>query len=144
MRNEEHILISLTPRHAENIFSGHKLVELRRRTMHITPGTKAWVYVKLPVGAIIGRVTVRAIHTSPPASIWRRFGLVSGLSRCEFFDYFSGVTEGVVLELDDVKKMRQSVCLGKLREASSGFQPPQFFVRLISSNPVLKAIKTKL
>ena len=144
MRNEENILISLTPRHAENIFSGHKLVELRRRTMHISPGTKAWVYVKLPIGAIIGRVTIRAIHTSTPTSIWRRFGLVSGLTRSEFFDYFSGVTEGVALELDDVKKMRQPICLAKLREASSGFQPPQFFVRLISSNPVLKAVKAKL
>lgn len=143
MRNDEHILISLTPRHAENIFAGHKLVELRRRTMHITPGTKAWIYVKLPIGAIIGRVTIRDIHNSTPASLWRRFGLVSGLSRSEFFDYFSGVTNGIALELEDVKELRHSVSLTTLREASGGFQPPQFFIRLISSNPILKAIKTK-
>jgi predicted transcriptional regulator len=141
--NEEHILISLTPRHAENIFAGHKLVELRRRTMHITPGTKAWVYVKLPVGAIIGRVTIRAIHNSTPASLWRRFGLVSGLSRSEFFGYFSGVTKGVALELEDVKELRHSVSLTTLRQASGDFQPPQFFVRLISSNPILKAVNVK-
>lgn len=143
MSNKEHILISLTPRHAENIFAGHKLVELRRRTMHITPDTKAWVYVKLPVGAIVGRVTIKAIHNSTPALLWHRFGIVSGLSRSEFFDYFSGVTKGIALELEDVKELRRSVSLTTLREASGSFQPPQFFVRLISSNPILKTVKAK-
>ncbi len=144
MRNEEHILISLTPRHAENIFTGHKLVELRRRNMHITPGTKAWIYVKLPVGAIIGKVTIRAMHNSAPSTLWRRFGLVSGLSRSEFFDYFSGVSKGVALELEDVKMLRQPVSLAALRKVSSEFQPPQFFVRLAPSNSVLKSIKGKM
>lgn len=143
MRNEEHILISLIPRHAENIFDGRKHVELRRRTMHIAPGTTAWIYVKLPVGAITGRVTISAIHTSSPASLWRRFGAVSGLSRSEFFEYFSGVTEGVALELIDTKELRQSISLTSLREISSGFQPPQFFARLVASNPVLKVVRTK-
>lgn len=143
MINEEHILISLTQRHAENIFDGRKHVELRRRTMHITSGTTAWIYVKLPVGAITGRVTITAIHTAPPATLWRRFGAVSGLSKSEFFDYFSGVTEGVALELIDTKELRQSISLASLREISSSFQPPQFFARLITSNPVLKIAKTK-
>jgi predicted transcriptional regulator len=143
VRNEEHILISLTPRHAANIFAGHKLVELRRRTMHITPGTRAWVYVKLPVGAIIGRVTIRAIHNSTPTSLWRRFGLVSGLSRSEFFDYFGGVTKGIALELEDVKELRQPVSLAALRKTSRGFQPPQFFVRLASDNSILKSVSSK-
>jgi predicted transcriptional regulator len=112
--------------------------------MHITPGTKAWVYVKLPIGAIIGRVTIDAIHVSSPAILWRRFGLVSGLTKNEFFEYFDGVTEGVALELKDIKELRQSISLEKLREVSNGFQPPQFFVRLVSTNPVLKAVKGKL
>lgn len=143
MRNEEHILISLTPRHAENIFDGHKHVELRRRTMHIAPGTTAWIYVKLPIGSITGRVTIKAIHKASPNTLWRRFGAVSGLTRSEFFDYFSGVVEGVALELVDTKELRQSISLTSLREITSGFQPPQFFVRLAASNPVLKAVKSR-
>lgn len=143
MTNTEHILISLTPRHAKNIFSGHKLVELRRRTMHITPGTKAWIYVKLPVGAIVGCVTVKAIHTSTPSKLWRRFGLVSGLTRNEFFDYFCDLTNGLALELEDVKELRHSVSLSSLRKVSLGFQPPQFFVRLTSTHPILGAVTRK-
>lgn len=143
MRNEEHILISLTPRHAGNIFTGSKLVELRRRTMHISPGTTAWIYVKIPIGAIAGRVTISAVHTASPTSLWRRFGAVSGLSKSEFFDYFSGVTEGVALELVDAKELCRSISLASLREISSGFQPPQFFTRLISPNPILVVAKRK-
>lgn len=143
MSNEEHILISLAPRHAENIFSGHKIVELRRRTMNISPGTKAWIYVKLPIGAITGRVTVEAIHTCPPATLWRRFGHVSGLSKNEFFNYFGDVTEGVALELVDAMELSRSITLSSLREISTKFHPPQFFSRLICSDPVLKVAMKK-
>jgi hypothetical protein len=35
MIGDEHILISLEPRHAENILAGRKTVELRRRPMNV-------------------------------------------------------------------------------------------------------------
>lgn len=140
MGNEEHILISLTARHADNIFSGHKQVELRRRTMRVAPGTTVWIYVKLPVGSIIGQARIRAIHASSPAALWRRFGSVSGLSRSEFFDYFDGVVEGVALVLEDAKRLRNSLSLDVLRELASGFQPPQFFARLGAQHPFLGAV----
>jgi predicted transcriptional regulator len=53
---DDHILISLEPRHAESILEGRKRVELRRRTMNVTIGSTVWMYAKLPVGSIIGRV----------------------------------------------------------------------------------------
>lgn len=143
MSNNEHILISLVSRHAKNIFDGNKRVEFRRRTMHITPGTTAWIYVKLPIGAITGRVKVTAIHTSSPTALWQRFSAVSGLSKNEFFDYFSGVAVGVALELGDTRELRQSISLLSLREISTSFQPPQFFSRLTVSNPIFKIVMTK-
>jgi hypothetical protein len=36
---DNHILISLEPRHAENILEGRKRVELCRRTMNVTIGS---------------------------------------------------------------------------------------------------------
>jgi hypothetical protein len=54
---DDQILVSLEPRHAENILEGRKRVELRRRTMSVTIGSTVWMYAKLPVG-----------------SIWRRYG----------------------------------------------------------------------
>ena len=46
MADIENILISLESRHAKNIYSGEKKIELRRRTMHVTPGTTVWIYEK--------------------------------------------------------------------------------------------------
>ncbi len=139
MANEGHILISLTPRHAENIFSGSKKVELRRRTMRIEPGTTAWVYVKLPIGAIIGSVEVKAVHYLSPTTLWRRFGKISGLSKIEFFDYFEGISKGIALELGPSQQLQNTLPLKSLREISRNFQPPQFFTRLADNNPVLRA-----
>ena len=50
MSVDDQILISLEPRHAENILEGRKRVELRRRTMNVTIGSTVWMYAKLPVG----------------------------------------------------------------------------------------------
>ena len=144
MGNEGHILISLTPRHAANIFAGSKTVELRRRTMRIESGTTAWIYVKLPIGAIIGHVKVKAVHELSPATIWRRFGTVSGLSKAELFDYFEGITKGVVLELGPSQQLQNTLSLKTLRAVSSNFQPPQFFTHLADNNPVLIAVTSEL
>lgn len=140
MPNEKNILISLVSRHAENIFSGVKQVEFRRRSMHVDQGTTVWLYVKIPVGSIIGRATVQDVVRSSPNALWRRFGPVSGLSRKEFFEYFEGVDEGVALVLKNVEKLNGGISLSELREVESGFQPPQFFVRLNAEHPILGAV----
>lgn len=136
MNKADHILISLAPRHAENIFAGRKQIELRRRTMHIAPGTLVWIYVTLPVGAIVGRAKVSAIHNADPLALWNEFGAVSGLSENEFLGYLDGVEEGVVLVLEDARYLRLPISLAALREIAGGFNPPQFFMRLDDEHPL--------
>lgn len=140
MSRNQNILISLASRYAEKIFAGEKQVELRRRTMRVTPGATVWIYVKLPVGSIVGRARVEAVHASSPASLWRRFGLVSGLSKEEFFEYFKGVTQGFALVLEGARRLRQSLSLDSLRQIAEGFNPPQFFVRLTATHPLFSAV----
>jgi predicted transcriptional regulator len=57
--DDDHILISLEPRHAENLLDGRKRVELRRHAMNVSIGSTVWMYAKLPVGSIIGRAITR-------------------------------------------------------------------------------------
>ena len=140
MSNGENILISLESRHAENILSGIKRVELRRRPMHVECGTTVWIYVKVPVGSLVGCATVKNVVRSSPGALWRRFGAISGLSRDEFFEYFEGAEEGVALMLENAEKLNAGLSLRELREVESGFQPPQFFVRLDSGHPILNAV----
>jgi predicted transcriptional regulator len=137
---DDHILISLEPRHAENILQGRKRVELRRRTMNVAIGSTVWMYAKLPVGSIIGRAIVTAIHVLAPETLWRRFGAVSGLSRMEFFEYFADRDRGIALELSDCRRLIHAFDLETLRRFHHGFQPPQFFTRLRKNTPLRTAV----
>jgi predicted transcriptional regulator len=136
----EHILISLEPRHAENILEGRKRVELRRRAMNVSIGSTVWMYAKLPVGSIIGRAIITAIHVLAPETLWKRFGAVSGISRGEFFEYFADREEGTALELSNCRRLTHAYDLESLRRFDHGFQPPQFFTRLRRNTSLLNAI----
>jgi predicted transcriptional regulator len=142
--NPDQILISLEVRHAENILQGHKRVEFRRRTMNISPGATLWIYAKVPVCSIVGFATVSAIQSLAPSTLWRRFGAVSGISRCEFFNYFDGIEQGTALELSDSKRLHSMIPLALLRRVSAGFHPPQFFTRLSRNTRVLSAISQSI
>jgi len=139
VESDENILISLEPRHAENILSGLKRVELRRRAMNVEPGSIVWIYAKRPVGSIIGRATVAKLHVLAPSRLWKDFGAVSGISKAEFFAYFSDRTQGLALELTNCQRLAKSFDLQALRRVSRQFQPPQFFSRL-KQGPLLSAI----
>lgn len=140
MANSEHILISLAPRHAKNIFDGVKHIELRRRPMKVEPGTIIWIYVTLPVGVLMGRAKVAAMHTASPGALWRKFGSVSGLVKSEFLGYLDGLAEGFVLVLEDVKALRESLSLADLRSIAKGFNPPQFFIRIDKEHPFFPSL----
>lgn len=144
MIEEEHILISLENRHAENIFAGKKNVELRRRSMNVAIGTTIWIYVKLPVGSVMGRARVSAVHSLAPSTLWRRFAAISGLTHKEFCDYFEGVSKGFALSLENAERLPQSISLQTLRQVSSGFQPPQFFMRLGAGGDLLNTLAESL
>ncbi|MGH8759318.1 MAG: transcriptional regulator [Burkholderiales bacterium] len=142
MNDAEHLLISLEERHALNIFAGTKQVELRRRAMHIDPGAKVWIYVKQPVGSVLGHVTVSATQSMSPALLWRRFGTCSGLEEVEFFRYFEGVTAGFALELISARMLSSPVSLEALRGAARGFHPPQFFSRVDPAGALFKVLSS--
>lgn len=136
VNENEQILISLDARHAENILCGRKLVELRRRSMRVSPGATVWMYAKLPVGSIVGHVKVESVDCSSPAQLWRRYGSVSGLSKQEFFDYFSGVTQGVALVLREKNRLKKPLTLESIRQVDEAFHPPQFFARVTPGHPL--------
>lgn len=139
MTPSTHALISLEERFAESILNGVKLVELRRRPMRLSAGTTIWMYVKVPIGKVVGSAEVRSMHSLAPETLWRRFGDVSGLSRAEFFEYFGGVKRGFAVVLDKPRRLQSPVSLERLRLLNSAFQPPQFFQHLNGQGPLVSA-----
>lgn len=130
MQSTQHVLISLDMRHATNILAGTKEVELRRRAMHVEPGSTVWFYVKKPVGAVIGFATVGHSYSASPITVWRKYGTVSGLSKIEFMKYFHGTTSASAMVLSRPTKLKKPVTLDALRSEMPGFHPPQFYCRL--------------
>ena len=140
MIESKHILISLEQIHAENILSGKKNIELRRRSMSVELGTVVWIYVKKPLGAVVGYARVVESHSLSPLMLWKKFSKESGLSREEFFTYFNGVSKGFALSLVKAERLRKPVTLESLRKSSNRFHPPQFFMRLPSEDCVLRLL----
>jgi len=108
--------------------------------MNVSPGDTLWIYVKLPVGSIVGHAKIGKVHASSPTALWRRYGSVSGLSKQEFFAYFGEIEQGVALVLEHSTRLRSSLSLDVLRQLDEGFQPPQFFARLTSEHPLHEAV----
>lgn len=137
-------LISLEERYANGIFEGTKTVELRRRPMNVAIGSTVWIYVKLPVGSVVGCAKVTQLYTLAPSTLWKRFGAVSGLRRQEFFEYFSGLPKAFALGLSEPTRLSSPIPLNTLRDVSSGFHPPQFFANVASDGPLLHAMNKAL
>lgn len=133
-------MVSLEPRHAESILAGRKTVEFRRRSMNIVAGTTLWMYAKVPLGAVIGCASITGNESRSPTTLWRKYGRVSGLSRSDFFDYFSGVEKGIALKIEQPNRLHHGLSLGELRRASVGFHPPQFYSRIPPEHPLYKVL----
>jgi len=144
MSAPHNFLISLEERHANNILEGTKTVELRRRPMHVAIGATVWIYVKMPVGSVVGCAKVTGLHTLAPSTLWNRFGAVSGLQREEFFEYFSGLPKAFALGLSEPTRLASPIPLSELRDVSSGFHPPQFFANVANNGPLLRAMSQAL
>jgi len=109
--------------------------------MDIPAGTLVWIYVKKPLGAVVGYARVIDCHSLSPSTLWKKFSGVSGLTHQEFFEYFQGVSKGFALGLADVQRLHAPVSLGSLRKAKAGFHPPQFFMHLPPESRVLQTLQ---
>jgi predicted transcriptional regulator len=140
MTQAKHLLISLEERHAVKILAGEKRVELRRRTMHVSKDDLVWLYVKKPIGAVVGFVRVSTCSSDTPSIVWQKFGNSTGLLKTEFVEYFYGSNAAFALGVKDPNALERPIALSKLREASPGFNPPQFYCRIEEKSALLKLL----
>ncbi len=138
------ILISVEERHACNILAGNKTVELRRKKINVSSGTRMWIYSKLPCGQIQGIATVDKVITMAPKDIWRLFGARSAISKLEFEEYFANKDIGHAIVLNEVRALTPMLDLAEIRKRISHFQPPQFFKKLSQGSPELALFQTAL
>ena len=124
------ILISLHPRHCDNLVNGRKTVELRRRKMAVQPGTRVWIYSTHPRAQVEACAIVDGVFSGSHDELWNAFSDKVAVSRCEFDHYFAETADAHAIVLREVAPLKRSIKLKELRRKLDGFHPPQFFKRL--------------
>ena len=144
MTDREEILISVRAEYVAKMLRGEKTVELRRRNINVSPGTRVWIYSKSPQAAIKAHAEITAIVTGEPDHLWRKFRSCAGVTRQEFQSYFDAADEGCVLVLSNVVKLRKHISLQTMREKVTSFHPPQFYTKLNGRKPMLRALRSRI
>lgn len=144
MDNSGDILISVEGRHVSNMLAGSKSVELRRKPLNISSGTRVWVYSKLPRGHVDALAIVDEVVADAPDNIWNLYSEQSAITKDEFDAYFMGSEIGYAIVFHEVKALAPILSLYSIREKISQFHPPQFFKRLAKGSPELAFFQTAL
>jgi len=118
------MLLSIHPRHVENILTGVKTVELRRTRPVVAPGQPVAIYATTPSAALVATCRIERVEADTPSAIWATSGALAAVTQEEFDRYFEGSMVAVALHLSAVAVLRRSVPLTKIREQGV-FHPPQ-------------------
>lgn len=121
-------LLSIKPLYANAILNGGKKVEFRRRKFgrdvsHIV------IYATAPIKRVVGWFKAGTQHQLSPASLWRRFSKVGGISLEDFRTYYSGAASGVAIAVGTAKRLRTPLALERVTSSP----PPQSYTYLPAS-----------
>ena len=140
MNDNEHILISVQAKYVHKMLTGEKTVELRRRRLHIHPGTRVWIYTTAPSSVVEMSAVIDLVVIASPERIWRKYKASTGVCLKEFNEYFGTSDKGCALVLKEIRKLKTHVNLAAMRAASRRFHPPQFYTRLSTQCPALETL----
>jgi predicted transcriptional regulator len=118
------MLLSIHPRHVQNMLTGIKTVELRRTRPAVAPGQPVAIYATTPAAAIVATCRIERVEVDTPPAIWAATSARAAVTREEFDRYFEGSAVAVALHLSAIAALRRSVPLTKIREHGV-FHPPQ-------------------
>lgn len=123
------VLLSINPEHVENIFSGIKTYEFRRKVFARKDVTTVVVYCTMPIGKIVGEFDIEAILSDDPFNLWKRTEHGSGISK-QFFDrYFDGRELAFALKIGEVRVYDEYIDPNDVLE---NFTPPQSYMYMKS------------
>ena len=138
---DNRILMSIHPKYADEILSGAKLVEIRRKFSEKLLGMRVSLYATKPVASLVGEATITNIITGSPEEIWCQFGNMIGVSKGEFDRYVSDCTKAVAITLDEVNSFETSISLLQASSwVSHDLRPPRSYYRLGNNKEWAQAI----
>ncbi|MGB8367874.1 MAG: hypothetical protein ACLPYZ_00670 [Limisphaerales bacterium] len=135
------LLMSIHPKHVEQIFSGKKRFELRRKFSTKWLGHRMNIYATEPVMQLVGQATVRRVIRNSPKEIWKKLGSELGCSRMDFDRYTKNTEEIFAIELDEITPFRVPVSRKDIVEIlKESLTPPQSYCVLKPNKPWGQAV----
>ncbi len=120
------VLLSIRPKYIEEMVKGNKRYEFRKSIFKKNVD-KVWIYATSPTKKIVGTFVIGEILKDTPDNLWNKFNGLSGMTEQDFFDYYSGIKEGVALELTYLKLFKAPI---DPKLIIRDFTPPQSFYYL--------------
>ncbi len=131
-------LYSIKPIYSDQIISGKKTFELRKRM----PANKLdyiLIYSSSPISKIVGFAEVHNVHKNSLAATWKQVSRYAGISKKDYLDYFDGCSDAYSIELGVVKKFIRPF---EITELNPDRVPPQSF-SYVDQNTFKRIIKRK-
>lgn len=135
------ILISIAPELAQEIFSGTKKIELRkRRPKFLQPGDRVIVYAAPPSQALAGEMIIKNIVEGTPQELWNRVSAVAGVTKEAFDDYYKDHSTAVGLIIDRAIEYKNKISLAEIKRSHHDFSPPKNYRYITEGDPLLSLI----
>jgi predicted transcriptional regulator len=96
-------ILSIKPIYANNILSGGKRVEFRKKVFKKSV-ERVYIYSSSPQKMIVGYFTIQKIVEDTPANLWNKFHKVGGIDKESFFEYFKDSDIGYSIVIKDIIK----------------------------------------
>jgi len=133
------ILLSIRPQFVAAILAGEKSFEYRRIAFR-RPVRRVLMYCTSPIKRIVGEFTVTEVIRDQPDRLWKLTRGEAGITKRDFYRYFSGVTVGTALRIGETHRYDRCLTL----EECSQLRAPQSFVYLEDSQTArTKKVKTE-
>jgi predicted transcriptional regulator len=91
--------MAIKPRFADAILARRKRYELRRTRPGFSEGSVVWLYATSPRSAVVGLFVAGQVSAAAPATLWRKLGKYTGITRAEFMEYYSGAPTAYAIEV---------------------------------------------
>ena len=138
---ESQLLMSIRPDYAEQIISGQKAVEIRKRFSEKWTGKKVTIYASQPASSLLGDATVKSVICGEPQAVWNEFQQYIACSRQQFNRYIGTTNKVYAVVLGDVRPFSEKIPISQLSHLlKQDLKPPQSYSSLQKDSAWLAAV----
>lgn len=102
MSVKRNILMSIKPRFVEEIISGNKSFEFRKKICSPDKIEKVYIYSSYPMKKIIGSFELNTVLEGVPEDIWEKCKMGAGITKKYFMEYYKDKDKAYALKIENL------------------------------------------